>query len=121
MSLKKNRRAGNGWVRDRKKFGAGPPVKYPFSAEKSPQDSETGDGTEAGEALQEEEPKDIPEDGTGTESGDTEQAGTGEESGDIPDIPEGGCGTEPGDTEQAGTGEESGGIPDIPEDGTGMQ
>ncbi len=121
MSSKKNRRAGNGWVRDRKKFGAGPPVKYPFSAEKSPQDSETGNGMEAGEVLQEEEPKDIPEDGTGTESGDTEQAGTGEESGDIPDIPEGGCGTEPGNTEQAGTGEEAGDIPDIPEDGTGTQ
>ena len=83
MSLKKDRRAGNGWVRDRKKFGAGPPVKYPFSAEKSPQDSETGDGTEAGEVLQEEEPKDIPEDGTGTESGDSEETGSREEPDEI--------------------------------------
>ena len=100
MSLKKNRRAGDGWVRDRKKFGAGPPVKYSFSEEESPQDSETGRDTEPGEVLQQEEPKDIPADEDWTEpeddaweepgddawavSGDTDAADAGEDPDDVP-------------------------------------
>ena len=111
MSLKKNRRAGDGWVRDRKKFGAGPPVKYSFSAEESQQDSETGSGTESGGSLQEEDPKDIPadeawaepEDDPWTEPEDTEETGAGE---DFQDTPADESGTESEQAEKAGAGEE---------------
>ena len=106
MSLKKNRRAGDGWVRDRKKFGAGPPVKYSFSEEESPQDSETGRDTEPGDVLQQEEPKDIPADEDWTEPEDD----AWEEPGD--DVWE-----EPGDADAAGAGEDPDDIP-VDEDRT---
>ena len=47
----------NGWVRDRKKFGAGPPVQYPFSREKDPFDDGEGEDPADGESFG----QDLPE------------------------------------------------------------
>ena len=114
MSLKKNRRAGNGWVRDRKKFGAGPPVKYSFPEEKSPQDSETGSGTDAGE-VSGEGPEDLPADETGN-PGDTGAADPAEEPENMPvDLPSDETGN-PGDTGAADPAVEPEELPDAAEE-----
>ena len=80
MSLNRDRKAGtkpgNGWVRDRKKFGAGPPVQYPFSREKDPFDDGEGEDSADGESFGQDLPE--TEDSSG-ENGAAAGSAAGEE------------------------------------------